>query len=155
DIFRWILADEAVSVHATGSCLTDPAIEEAGDIDTTAVTIPTKSGRLCQINTSRRAAYGYDQRFEVLGSKGMLQAGNVAPTQVVSHTATHIAHDLPEHFFLERYRDAYAAEIAHFFDALAAGTPVRTTIADGIKALELAEAAARSWREGQAVAVGI
>jgi len=155
DIFRWILADEAVSVHATGSCLTDPAIEAAGDIDTTAVTIRTKSGRLCQINTSRRAAYGYDQRFEVLGSKGMLQAGNVAPTQVVSHTATHIAHDLPEHFFLERYRDAYAAEIAHFFDALVAGTPVRTTIADGIKALELAEAAARSWREGQAVAVAI
>jgi myo-inositol 2-dehydrogenase/D-chiro-inositol 1-dehydrogenase len=155
DIFRWILADEAVSVHATGSCLTDPAIQEAGDIDTTAVTIRTRSGRLCQINTSRRAAYGYDQRFEVLGSKGMLQAGNVAPTQVVSHTSKNIAHDLPEHFFLERYRDAYAAEIAHFFDALSGGTPVRTTIADGIKALELAEAAARSWREGKVVEVSI
>lgn len=155
DIFRWILDDVAVSVHASGSCLTDPAIEEAGDIDTTAVTIRTAKGRLCQINTSRRAAYGYDQRFEVLGSKGMLQAGNVAPTQVVSHTSTSIAHDLPEHFFLERYREAYAAEIAHFFDALSGGTPVRTTIADGIKALELAEAAARSWREGQAVQVNI
>lgn len=85
----------------------------------------------------------------------MLQAGNVAPTQVVSHTAAHIAHDLPEHFFLQRYREAYAAEIAHFFDALSDGTPVRTTIADGIKALELAEAAARSWREGQVVQVAI
>ena len=154
-VTRWILGDEAVSVHAMGSCLTDPAIQEAGDIDTTAVTIRTKQGRLCQINTSRRAAYGYDQRFEVLGSKGMLQAGNVAPTQVVAHTAAHIAHDLPEHFFLQRYREAYAAEIAHFFDALSDGTPVRTTIADGIKALELAEAAARSWREGQVVQVAI
>jgi myo-inositol 2-dehydrogenase/D-chiro-inositol 1-dehydrogenase len=155
DIFRWILADEAISVYATGSCLTDPAIEEAGDIDTAVVTIRTKSGRLCQINASRRAAYGYDQRFEILGSKGMLQAGNVAPTHVVSHTANNIAHDLPEHFFLQRYRDAYAAEIAHFFDALADGTPVRTTIADGIKALELAEAAALSWREGKVVEVSI
>jgi len=155
DIFRWILADEAISVYATGSCLTDRAIEEAGDIDTAVVTIRTKSGRLCQINASRRAAYGYDQRFEILGSKGMLQAGNVAPTQVVSHTANNIAHDLPEHFFLQRYRDAYAAEIAHFFDALADGTPVRTTIADGIKALELAEAAALSWREGKVVEVSI
>lgn len=155
DIFRWILGEEAVSVHATGSCLTDPAIEQAGDIDTTAVTIRTRSGKLCQINTSRRAAYGYDQRFEVLGSKGMLQAGNVTPTQVVAHTGSGIQADLPEHFFLQRYRDAYAAEIAHFFDALTDGTPVRTTIADGIKALELAEAAARSWREGQAVAVNI
>jgi myo-inositol 2-dehydrogenase/D-chiro-inositol 1-dehydrogenase len=155
DIFRWVLGEEAVSVHATGSCLTDPAIEQAGDIDTTAVTIRTRSGKLCQINTSRRAAYGYDQRFEVLGSKGMLQAGNVTPTQVVAHTGSGIQADLPEHFFLQRYRDAYAAEIAHFFDALTDGTPVRTTIADGIKALELAEAAARSWREGQAVAVNI
>src|SRR6266404_789981 len=82
DIFRWILGDEAATVHATGSCLTDPAIATAGDIDSTAVTIRTRRGRLAQINTSRRAAYGYDQRFEVLGSKGMLQAGNHKPTEV-------------------------------------------------------------------------
>jgi predicted dehydrogenase len=64
DIFRWMLDDEADTLHATGSCLSDPAIAEAGDIDSTAVTIRTKRGRLCQINTARRAAYGYDQRFE-------------------------------------------------------------------------------------------
>src|SRR6185295_12302561 len=72
DVFRWILEDEAQSVHAVGSCLVDPAIGEAGDVDSTAVTIRTRGGRLCQINTSRRAAYGYDQRFEVLGSNGLL-----------------------------------------------------------------------------------
>ena len=88
DIFRWILDDEAETVHANASCLVDPAIAEAGDVDCTAVTIRTKRGRLCQINTSRRAAYGYDQRFEVLGSEGMLQAGNHAPTEVVASTAT-------------------------------------------------------------------
>ena len=151
DIFRWILDDEAVSVYATGSCLTDPAIAQAGDADSTAVTIRTRRGRLCQINTSRRAAYGYDQRFEVLGSKGMLQAGNHKPTEVFSHTAVNVSQDKPEHFFLERYRAAYASEMAHFFDALATGKPVRTTVEDGLKALELAEAATTSWREKRVV----
>jgi myo-inositol 2-dehydrogenase/D-chiro-inositol 1-dehydrogenase len=151
DIFRWILDDEAASVHATGSCLVDPAIAEAGDIDCTAVTIRTKKGRLCQINTTRRAAYGYDQRFEVMGDKGMLQAGNHKPTEVVSYTAQNVSANLPEHFFLERYRAAYAAEMAHFFDAFTNGTPLRTTVEDGLKALQLAEAAATSWREKRIV----
>jgi myo-inositol 2-dehydrogenase/D-chiro-inositol 1-dehydrogenase len=151
DIFRWILGDEAVSLYATGSCLTDPAIAAAGDIDSTAVTIRTKKGRLAQINTSRRAAYGYDQRFEILGSKGLLQAGNHKPTEVVAATERSVSVDKPEHFFLERYRIAYANEMAHFFDALAKGAPVRTTIEDGVKALELAEAATTSWREKRIV----
>jgi len=151
DIFRWILADEAATLHATGSCLTDPAVGEAGDIDATAVTIRTKSGRLAQINTIRRAAYGYDQRFEVLGSGGMLQAGNHAPTEVVASTTNAVSRDLPEHFFLERYRAAYASEMAHFFAVLAGKEKLRTTVDDGLKALELAEAATTSWREGRIV----
>ncbi len=151
DIFRWILDDEAVSVHATGSCLVDPAIEAVGDIDCCAVTIRTRRGRLCQINTSRRAAYGYDQRFEVLGSLGMLQAGNHVPTAVVAHTAASVSHDKPEAFFLERYRAAYAAEMRHFFETLTTGAPLRTTVDDGLKALELAEAATTSWREQRVV----
>ncbi|HZQ62559.1 MAG TPA: inositol 2-dehydrogenase [Casimicrobiaceae bacterium] len=151
DIFRWILADEARTLYATGSCLTDPAIERAGDIDATAVTIRTRKGRLAQINTLRRAAYGYDQRFEVIGERGMLQAGNHRPTEVTASTAAVISTDLPEHFFLERYRVAYANEMAHFFDALAKGSPVRTTIEDGVKALELADAATRSWREQRVI----
>jgi len=151
DIFRWILGDEAASVYATGSCLTDPAVASAGDIDSTAVAIRTRKGRLALINTSRRAAYGYDQRFEVLGSKGMLQAANHTPTEVVASTAASVARDKPEHFFLERYAKAYANEMAHFFDALAKGTPMRTSIDDGVKALELAEAATTSWREKRIV----
>lgn len=154
DIFRWILDDEADTVHATGSCLSDPAIAAAGDIDSTAVTIRTKRGRLCQINTARRAAYGYDQRFEILGSNGMLQAGNVRPTEVVAWSKQAVSQDVPEAFFLERYRAAYASEMAHFHDAVMHGTPVRTTVADGLKALELAEAAALSWREGRVVKLG-
>src|SRR6266508_971270 len=151
DIFRWILEDEAASVYASASCLVDPAIAAAGDADSTAVTIQTKRGRLCVINTSRRAAYGYDQRFEVLGSKGMLQAGNHRPNEVVSSKASAVWADLLEHFFLERYRAAYANEMAHFFDSLASGKPLKTTIDDGLKALELADAATRSWQEGRIV----
>jgi len=151
DIFRWILGDEAATVYATGSVLTDAAVGDAGDIDATAVTIRTKRGRLAQINTIRRAAYGYDQRFEVLGSKGMLQAGNHKPTEVAAWTASSVSEDKPEYFFLERYRVAYANEVAHFFEAIAAGAKVRTTIDDGLKALELAEAATTSWRERRIV----
>ena len=154
DIFRWILDDEAETVHANASCLVDPAIAEAGDADCTAVTIRTKRGRLCQINTSRRAAYGYDQRFEVLGSEGMLQAGNHAPTEVVASTAAFVSRDLPEHFFLERYRAAYANEMVHFFAVLAGREKLRTTIDDGVKALELADAATTSWKEGRIVKLG-
>ena len=153
DVFRWILADEAESVYATGSCLVDPAIGREGDVDSTAVTIRTKRGRLAQINTTRRAAYGYDQRFEVIGAKGMLQAGNHRPTEVTVSNGTSVSNDLPEHFFLERYRAAYANEMAHFFDAIGSGKPVRTTIDDGVAALALADAAATSWREGRAVAL--
>ncbi|MFO1395527.1 MAG: inositol 2-dehydrogenase [Burkholderiales bacterium] len=154
DIFRWILDDDAVSVYATGSVLTDPAVGTVGDVDSTAVTIRTRKGRLAQINTSRRAAYGYDQRFEVLGSKGMLQAGNHRPTEVTASTGTNVSNDLPEHFFLERYRAAYALELAHFFDALGTGKPVRTSIDDGVAALVLADAATTSWREKRVVELG-
>ena len=147
DVFRWIMDEEAATVYATGSCLTDAAIEAAGDADATAVTIRTRSGRLAQINTIRRAAYGYDQRFEVLGSKGMLQAGNHRPTEAVLWSADAVAADKPEYFFLERYRAAYAAEMAHFFDVVAGKSAARTSIDDGVEALALAEAATTSWRE--------
>ncbi len=110
DIFRWMLDDEAETLHATGSCLSDPAIAEAGDIDSTAVTIRTKRGRLCQINTARRAAYGYDQRFELLGSEGMLQAGKHPTDRVTAYSKSAVSNDVPEAFFLERYRAAYALE---------------------------------------------
>ncbi|MDO5102595.1 MAG: inositol 2-dehydrogenase [Lautropia sp.] len=152
DICRWILDDEIVSVHATASCLTDPSIaQEAGDFDTTAVTLRSRQGRLCQINTSRRAAYGYDQRFEVLGDRGMIQCGNHRPTEVVHWGSQHISIDLPEHFFLERYRDAYRLEMQHFLSVLKEGGSPRTSIEDGVAAQRLADAATESARTGQVV----
>lgn len=151
DIFRWILGDEAETIHATGSCLVDPAIAGEGDIDTAIVNIRSKSGKLCQINSSRRATFGYDQRFEVLGSAGMMQAGNHRPTEVTSSTAKHVVTDSVEPYFLQRYRVAYHDELVQFFEALKTGGPVRTTMADAIKAQELAEAATQSWQTAQIV----
>lgn len=151
DICRWILDDPVAQVHALASVLTDPAIGEAGDADCTAVTLRTRSGRLCQINTTRRAAYGYDQRFEVQGSLGMLQAGNHRPTEVTAYGAHQVANDLPQHFFLERYQAAYAAEMAHFLDVILRKAVPRTSVTDGVAALALAEAATRSWQEGRII----
>ena len=154
DVFRWILCadgDEAAWLSATGSVLTDPAVGEAGDWDSTAVTIRTRRGRLCQINTTRRAAYGYDQRFELLGSQGLLQCGNHKPTEVVQWDASGVRADKPEAFFLQRYAAAYRLEIEHFFDCLQTGKPFKTTVEDGVKAQQLADAATLSAQSCQPV----
>ena len=152
DIFRWILGEEAETVYATASALTDPAIAtQAQDADTTAVTLRTVTGKLAQIHTSRRAAYGYDQRFEVLGSKGMLQAGNHRPTEVIASGPDVVSIDKPEHFFLQRYEKAYRNELDHFVAVLGGQEKLRVGIEDGVKALELADAATTSWKEGRIV----
>jgi myo-inositol 2-dehydrogenase/D-chiro-inositol 1-dehydrogenase len=131
--------------------LTDPILAGLGDYDSTAVTIRTRKGRLCQINTSRRAAYGYDQRFEVLGSGGLLQCGNHTPTEVRQWDANGIRADKPEAFFLQRYAAAYRLEITHFFETLQSGGVFKTTVADGVAALKLADAATLSCQTGQPV----
>jgi myo-inositol 2-dehydrogenase/D-chiro-inositol 1-dehydrogenase len=155
DVFRWLLCDdgrdEAVWLQASGACLVDPAIGAAGDVDSTVVTLRTRSGRLCTINTSRRAAYGYDQRFELLGSQGLIQCGNQRPTEVTLADRHGVHADKPEHFFLQRYQAAYRAEIEHFFECLRDGRPMRSTVQDGLAAQRLADAAARSWETGQPV----
>ena len=154
DVFRWILCadgDEAAWISATGSVLTEPALQGL-DFDSAAVTIRTHKGRLCQINTTRRAAYGYDQRFEVLGSEGLLQCANQTPTNVVQWNGSGIHTDKPEHFFLQRYAAAYKLEITHFFECLQSGQPFRTTVADGVAAQILADAATESAKTGQPVA---
>ncbi|MDP3652652.1 MAG: inositol 2-dehydrogenase [Rhodoferax sp.] len=154
DVFRWILCgdgDKAAWLSATGSCLTDPAIGQAGDFDCTAVTIKTVKGRLCQINTTRRAAYGYDQRFEVIGSQGMLQCGNHRPSEVTQANAQGTQQDNPEAFFLQRYAAAYRLEIEHFFTVLQNGGTFRTTVQDGVDAQILADAAAKSAATNQVI----
>jgi myo-inositol 2-dehydrogenase/D-chiro-inositol 1-dehydrogenase len=153
DMARWMLGEEPVEVFAWGAALVDPAIADAGDVDSAMVLLRTASGRMAHINNSRRAAYGYDQRVEVHGSLGRLAAGNRAPTTVELADARGVALDKPMHFFLERYAEAYRIELDAFLDAVAAGTPMPVGAADGRQALVLADAAQRSLREGRPVKV--
>jgi myo-inositol 2-dehydrogenase/D-chiro-inositol 1-dehydrogenase len=153
DVARWLLGEEVTTVVAQGSVLTDPAIGELGDYDSVNVILTTASGKQCTITNSRRATYGYDQRMEVLGSLGMVQAQNTHENsvEVAVEDGYHKAPLL--NFFMDRYTIAYANEIAAFVDAIQNGTPTPTTGLDGLKALELADAALESAQTGKAVAL--
>lgn len=154
DMARFLLGEEFTRLHAVGSALVDPAIGAAGDVDTAAVILTTASGRICQISNSRRAAYGYDQRIEVHGEKGMLRAENQLETTVELATAEGFLRDPAQHFFLERYAPAYLAEMAGFVAAVTGGTAPDPGIGDGLRAQMLADAAAASCASGQPVEIG-
>ncbi len=154
DMARWLLGEEPIEVYALGSCLVDPALAKLGDIDSTMIVMRTASGKLCHINNSRRASYGYDQRIEVHGSKGRLIAGNRTPTTVEIANDKAVSTDKPLHFFLERYAEAYRAELAAFVDALVKRKPMPVGPEDGRQALVLAEAAVKSWKTGRPVRLG-
>lgn len=153
DMARFLLAEEPVEVFAAGACLVDPDIGTAGDIDTAMVTLKTASGKLAQINNSRRATYGYDQRVEVHGSQGMLQAANQSEHQVIRAGADGFTSAPNQHFFLERYEAAYLTEMKSFVTALRADTSPTPGIADGVAAQRLADAAAASLDSGQPVSL--
>jgi myo-inositol 2-dehydrogenase/D-chiro-inositol 1-dehydrogenase len=153
DMARWLLDEEPVEVFAAASVLIDPAIGEAGDVDTAVVTLRTPSGALCQISNSRRAIYGYDQRIEALGSKGALRAENVIESTVSFAGEDGIISDKPLHFFLERYAEAYRRELDHFIGAIASGAAPLVGGSDGVEALALADAGLESFRTGRAVRI--
>ncbi len=153
DMARWMLGEEPTEVFAYGATLVDPAIGQAGDIDSAMVLLKTASGRMAHINNSRRASYGYDQRVEVHGSAGRLIAGNRTPTTVELADANAVAADKPLHFFLERYADAYRIELNAFLDSVANKTPMPVGAEDGRQALVLADAALESLHTGRPVKV--
>lgn len=151
DVARWLLGEEVAVVQASASVLTDPAIRDLGDYDSVNVILTTATGKQCTITNTRRATYGYDQRIEVHGSKGSVSAENHREANI--EIATEAGYTRPPllNFFMSRYTAAYANEIAAFVDAVANGASTPTTGADGLKALELADAALKSAETGQAV----
>lgn len=153
DMARWLLGQEPVEVTAHGSCLVDPAIGLAGDIDTAAITLRTSGGRLCQIANSRRAAFGYDQRIEVCGARGMLRAGNRRATSTEHADSKGCRRDPALPFFLERYADAYRLELDAFVRRLNGEAADLVSGEDGIRALLIAEAADRSMKTRTTVAL--
>lgn len=151
DMARFLMGEEFVRLHAVGSSLVDPDIGAAGDVDTAAVTLTTASGRICQISNSRRATYGYDQRIEVHGAKGMLRAENILETSVEIATEDGFRRAPTMNFFLERYEAAYAAEMKAFIAFVEAGTLPNPSIEDGLHAQIMADAATLSQQTGQPV----
>ena len=153
DIGRWLLGEEPVELTAIASRLIDPALmEKYHDYDTVMVQMQTASGKQCHINNCRQAVYGYDQRIEVFGSAGMLQMDNLRPTTIRrwSQDATDAREPLLN-FFLERYQQAYKSELDAYIDALVHKKPMPITVQDGLKALQLADAAVESVKTGRAV----
>ena len=119
DMARWLLGEEPVEVFAWGAVLVDPRVRTEGkDIDTAMLLLRTRSGKMCHINNTRRAVYGYDQRIEVFGSKGMLRAENLTPTSVERFGAQATCADNPWPNFQTRYAAAYAAELASFIQSV-------------------------------------
>jgi myo-inositol 2-dehydrogenase/D-chiro-inositol 1-dehydrogenase len=155
DLARFLLNDEIVEVHAAGTVLVDPGIGDAGDIDTAAVLLRFASGALGCIDNSRRAVYGYDQRAEVLGASGCLVAANVASDRVSRWDAGGQSETRPLHFFVERYRDAYRAELAAFVASVHSHATPPVTGRDGLQATRVAIAAQRSLAESRPVAVEV
>ena len=154
DMARWLLGEEPTRVFAQGSALADPSIGQLGDIDTAVAVLNTASGRLCQITNSRRCDYGYDQRIEVFGSKGMVRADNRKNTRVERASSEGFTTEPALPFFLERYARAYRIQLDRFIHAVGGGRAGLALGLDGLRALQLAEAAQESLDTGRAVEIG-
>jgi len=153
DMGRWLLGEEPVEVFASGSVLADEKIGKAGDIDTAIAVLKTASGRLCQITNSRRCSYGYDQRIEVFGSEGMVRAGNERPTRVELANGEGFHKDPVLPFFLERYAEAYRLQMDKFLRAVNGENIDLPQGPDGLRALQIADAAQKAHESGRPVMI--
>ncbi|MCC8374549.1 MULTISPECIES: inositol 2-dehydrogenase [Photorhabdus] len=151
DMARFIIGEEPCSIYAQGSNLVDPAIGQAGDIDTAFIVMKFPSGAMATITNSRRSGYGYDQRIELHGEKGLLSAGNIKENSVELWENSGCLTAKPEHFFLQRYREAYIAEWDHFVDVMAGRATPECSGADGEQALYLADKALESLHSGKEI----
>ncbi len=152
DMARFVAGSEVTEVTAVGAVRIVPELAEAGDVDTALVTLRHADGCITAIDNSRRAVYGYDQRVEVLGERGLVASENPHEHSALRRDAsgTRLA-PLP-YFFLERYATSYARQWDAFVEAVRSGAEPPTTGADGRAALVLALAARRSLLEHRPVA---
>ena len=151
DMARYLIGDEVVEVYATGGVRVDPKIGEVGDIDTTVIILRFQNGVIATIDNSREAVYGYDQRVEVFGSKGMVTAAN-PPANTVTFSGSEGSHAAsPPYFFVERYRAAFLSELQAFFACIQEDTPPPVTGEDGKAPVVMGFAALKSLRENRPV----
>jgi len=153
DMARYLIGSEVEEVYATGAVRVDPAIGEAGDIDTAVITLRFANGVLGTIDNSRQAVYGYDQRVEVFGSGGVVVAENDTPHRAVVADRTGVHSAPPLYFFIERYTEAYVAEMQAFINCVLDDTPPPVSGEDGRIPVVIGYAALKSLREGRPVRI--
>ncbi|GAB4442935.1 MAG: inositol 2-dehydrogenase [Anaerolineae bacterium] len=151
DMARYLIGSEVTEIFAAGAVLVDPAIGQAGDVDTAVVTLRYANGAIGTIDNSRRAVYGYDQRVEVFGSEGVVVVANNTPHNAVYSNTEGVHSALPLYFFLERYTEAYVAEMKAFILAIAQDTAPPVTGLDGRIPVVMGQAAWKSYRENRPV----
>ena len=153
DMARFLSGCDATEVYVQGANLVDPAIGEAGDLDTAVITMQMENGAIAVIDNSRRAAYGYDQRAEVFGSEGMVAMENDSQSSAVISNAEGVTKEKPMFFFLERYLEAYGKEIAAFLDAIINDKETPLTVTDGLKPVLMGLAARKSYEEHRPIKI--
>ena len=153
DMARYISGKEVREVFAAGAVKVDKAIGEAGDIDTAVITLVFEDNTMAVIDNSRKAAYGYDQRLEVFGSKGMALADNNFPNSHKLYSEKGVSGDLPLHFFLERYQESYNNEMHDFINALNTGGEMPVGGIDGLMSIIIGLAARKSVEENRPVKI--
>lgn len=154
DMARFLMGEEVEEIYAAAGVMVDSEIGRAGDVDTAIITLRFRSGAIGVIDNCREAVYGYDQRVEVLGSKGSISTGNCYPNQAVISTGTEIRRDLPLNFFMERYAESFAVELQSFVNAVLEDKQTAVTGVDGRIPVLMGIAALRSSKEGKPVKVG-
>ncbi len=153
DMVRYLSGSEVSEVYVQSAVLVDPEIGKAGDVDTAIISMKLENGALAVIDNSRRAAYGYDQRAEVFGSKGMASCENDTVSNVKIATEDNVANEKPLYFFLERYMQAFSSEVTEFIDAIVNDTDVPVNQEDGLQAVLIGLAAKKSVQEQRPVKI--
>jgi len=151
DMARFLIDSEVDEIFAAGGVMVDPAIGEAGDIDTAVITLRYENGVIGTIDNSRKAVYGYDQRVEVFGSEGMVVVSNNTPDTAVVSDATGVHSSLPLFFFVERYTEAYIAELRAFVECVLQDKAPPVTGIDGRVPVVMGYAAQKSYQENRPV----
>ena len=151
DMVRYLSGSEVTEVYAAGGVLVNPEIGKAGDIDTAVITLKLANGAIAVIDNSRQAVYGYDQRAEVFGSKGAIQTANDTPSTAILSNVNGVIAEKPKYFFLERYMQSFADEMACFVDSVVNDKPTLVNGNDGLQPVLIAIAAKKSLDEGRPV----
>ena len=151
DMARYLVEDEVVQVIANGKVFGDLEMEKYDDIDTAVITLIFKKGCMVQIDNSRYSSYGYDQRIEVFGEKGMVATQNVLEDKIM--TADELGHhnSRAKYFFIERYSDSYRNELTDFVKTLQNKKAPSISAEDGLASLAIAIAAKKSLKENKPV----